>query len=372
MRVTAIGAHFMNAVLAALLLVSASSPWAAEPRQAWQTRWDEVVAAAKKEGRVVVGGPPGTGYREAVLNFQKAFPDIQLEYTGIAPPQFDTRVARERGAGQYVWDVLIWGFTESIYAQHVPAGWFEPVKPALFLPEVLDDGKWLGGFDAGFMDKGKKLTYAFTLSSTATMYVNRDIVPEKALHKLDDLLDPRWKGKIAWFDPRVPHVGALMLAYVQRGLGEAAAKRLLVEQQLVLTTDQRQLIEWVVRGRYPISIGGGTVDLDRFQKEGLGLNVKRVKFPVEAVTPGYGGVFLMNRAPNSSAAKVFLNWLLSRQGQTFWSQLGVTNSRRLDVPSGDPQSAPDPAKRDRYVNFNSEENIANFTAAVKLARIVIK
>src|SRR5438309_831182 len=50
----------------------------------WQREWDETVAAAKKEGKVVVATLSGTGYRQGIDAFQKAFPDITVEHTGVA------------------------------------------------------------------------------------------------------------------------------------------------------------------------------------------------------------------------------------------------------------------------------------------------
>lgn len=42
---------------------------------------------------------------------------------------------------------------------------------------------------------------------------------------------------------------------------------------------------------------------------------------------------LVNRAPHPNAAMVFLNWLLTKEGQTAWSKGMGYVSRRLDVPT---------------------------------------
>ena len=51
----------------------------------------------------------------------------------------------------------------------------------------------------------------------------------------------------------------------------------------------------------------------------------------------FGQLALMNRAPHPNAAKVFVNWLLSREGQSAFQRIISTpgeakNSRRIDVP----------------------------------------
>ena len=58
----------------------------------------------------------------------------------------------------------------------------------------------------------------------------------------------------------------------------------------------------------------------------------------QAVTPARGTVGLVNKAPHPNAAKVFINWLLSREGQTTFQRTSVEaetsfqNSRRVDIP----------------------------------------
>lgn len=351
-----------------LAILISSIPAAAQA----QGVWEKTLAAARQEGTVTVIGPPVASHREAILKFQGAFPQIRLEYSGLAPAQFDPRIQRERELRQYVWDVLITGLTSTTFTVQVPAGWYDPLKPALILPEVLDDRKWLGGFDAGFMDRGKKHTYGFALNVSRSIFINRDVVPEAGLQKAEDLLDPRWKGKIAWNDPRVRGAGNFALAHMRKVLGADFARKLLVDQAPVVTQDLRQLAEWVVRGRYPIGIGVSTTDIGRFQKEGVGLNVRALKLPSEAITPGWGGVMLMNRAPHPNAAKVFLNWLLGREAQEIWAKLGTTNSRRLDVPVGDPDRALDAKRLDSYVNLSNEENAVHTVDATKFAQGLVK
>jgi iron(III) transport system substrate-binding protein len=51
------------------------------------------------------------------------------------------------------------------------------------------------------------------------------------------------------------------------------------------------------------------------------------------VSAGFGSAMLVNKAPHPNAAKVFLNWLLAKEGQTAWSKAMGYVSRRLDVPT---------------------------------------
>jgi ABC-type Fe3+ transport system substrate-binding protein len=45
---------------------------------------------------------------------------------------------------------------------------------------------------------------------------------------------------------------------------------------------------------------------------------------------------MLNRAPHPNAAVIYLNWLLSKEGQALYSKGAETSSRRLGVPTDIP------------------------------------
>ncbi|OGP50000.1 MAG: hypothetical protein A2X89_12560 [Deltaproteobacteria bacterium GWD2_55_8] len=69
---------------------------------------------------------------------------------------------------------------------------------------------------------------------------------------------------------------------------------------------------------------------------------------------GSSGIGLFNRAPHPNAAKIYINWLLSRHGQIEWVKT-LTNSRRVDVPPSEPKSAMKPGRV--YHNVQAEDMI---------------
>jgi ABC-type Fe3+ transport system substrate-binding protein len=159
-----------------------------------------------------------------------------------------------------------------------------------------------------------------------------------------------------FYDPRGGGAGSTALSMLYKELGPDGIKTLLVDQQPIFSTDKRQFTEWVVRGQYPIGIGIVDAYLAPFLEQGVGKDVGNMKTKIEVVTTGSGTVVVMDRNPNPNASKVFLNWLLTQQVQTEWAKAAITNSRRLDVPSGSPESKPDPTKFENYVNFNRQAN----------------
>jgi ABC-type Fe3+ transport system substrate-binding protein len=137
--------------------------------------------------------------------------------------------------------------------------------------------------------------------------------------------------------------------------GEDALKELLQNQDLVVSNDLRQQAEWVIRGRYPIAIGLVPDAFLVFREQGLKINIQPVGDSGWATSTGTGGIQFINRAPHPNAAKVYINWLLTKDVQTRLSAATQQNSRRLDVPPADPGAVPDPARLDDYIPTQKEE-----------------
>jgi iron(III) transport system substrate-binding protein len=304
--------------------------------------WEALLADARREGSVSVVTSPGDNYRQALGVFSATY-GIGLELLpGQGGGDFVPRIQTERQAGQYLWDVLV----TSVQPVFVLMEHVDPLGPELVLPEVTGDSYWQGGFSDGYEDTAQSSVYAFSRRLSWNVVVNRSIVPESELSKLDDLWDPRWKGKIALSDSRVLSAGAGSLAAFLVVKGEDRVKSFLADQQPVLTADARQLAEWVIRGQYPIGIAVSPGALSQFSGQGVDLAAIQPLDPVDPAAAYYsvgGGIIaVLNRQPHPAAAKVFVNWFMSKAGQEPYAQKTGYNSRRLDVAVVDPSSAIEP------------------------------
>jgi iron(III) transport system substrate-binding protein len=357
------------ALIAVLLALGASEQAQAQGKP---KEWEALVAAAEKEGQLAIAGPPGETYRFALVDwFQKKFPKIKVEYNGASGRDQVPRITRERQSGVFNWDVYIGGPTSPLGALK-PIGAFDPLLPELVLPEATDNAKWHDGFRSGFMDIEEKLYYAFDGTSSDVLYVNADIVPPAEIKAYKELANPKWAGKIVWEDPRQEGSGLNSALLFQLTYGEAFIRKLLAEQKIVFTRDRRQLTEWIVRGRYPIAVSLPSDQLKVFLEKGLGKNVKQVDDAhfIQSINPGFGAFGIINRRPHPNAAKLFVNLLLSREGQTSWAtQSGGRNSRRSDVPLGDAEAALKPGIK--YIQSQTEKMVASRQAMAKLAKEVI-
>jgi iron(III) transport system substrate-binding protein len=361
---------FAAAVLffVSLLLFSAEAP----AQGNWQAEWEKILAAAEKEGSLSIGGPPGDIYRLALMEvFQKKYPKIKVEWDGGEGRVKIPKIVRERNAGIFSMDLYLGG-SGSPLAALKPIGAFDPLRPELILPDALDDSKWHEGFNAGFVDTEKKLIYAYDGTTQDIVWVNRDVVPKNDLKAFKELLDPKWGGKIVWDDPRREGSGLNTAQIFLLSYGEDFLKKLLKEQKIVYTLDRRQLTEWVVRGRYPIGISLPEDQLKIFLEKGVGKNLASMEDHslVKAYSQGFGSVAVFNRRPHPNATKVYLNWLLSKEGQTSWvSNTLSRNSRRLDVVPGDTRNVLRP--NEKYKNTQAEEFIPLRAAIMKLAKDLI-
>jgi iron(III) transport system substrate-binding protein len=326
------------------------------PRADWQADWDQTVAAARREGVLTISDPPGQSWRDVLISFEKDYPGISLELYPAFSRDFWSKVLPERQAEMYLWDLRVGGAGDPDTLALKQQGIYAPIRPLLVLPEVLDDSKWFGGIDGLWADNEKTYWLKFHGNVNGVGLVNRDFLPESELRTAQDLLNPQWQGKIVLDDPRGGG-GLGRLTFMIMAFGEDFVRTLLTKQDITVTADGRQSADWFIRGRYPIALGIED-HLKPYYEQGLGRNVKQIDGP-ESLSPGFGGVQLLDRAPHPNASKVFINWLLTPGVQAQLATATGLNSLRLDVPPGDPLRAVNPAKANQYV-LNQDEVAAEY------------
>jgi len=107
--------------------------------------------------------------------------------------------------------------------------------------------------------------------------------------------------------------------------------RKLVAQDLFVSRDLRQLADAVAKGKLAVAFGLGRAPVDPFVDAGLPL--KPVPPPKEGLpaSNGFGVLGVIKNPPHPNAAKVFVNWFLSKDGQEWYSKILENGTRRLDV-----------------------------------------
>jgi iron(III) transport system substrate-binding protein len=321
-------------VLAMLFAVPAAA-------QEWRAAWDRAVEAAKKEGELTIAIPPGTSHRDFLAReWPKAHPGIRLAATTSPGPELMPRLRLERNAGKHLWDLVFTGTDNA--AEMVNAGFADPVLPEFILPEVNDEKAW-GGWEAAFMDKQRKYVFA-PRSYLKLPYFNAKLLSPEKVKSLGTkiFLDPELKGKVIWHDPLLPGSGRTFAPVMLRLLGEDGLRKFVTEQ-VVFTPNQMDAVERMVRGQFLVCMGPILTGLlDRYTKAGIELDIRALgntpEFGAYANTGGTNTVVVKDR-PHPNAARVFLNWYLSRDVSAALSKEMDEDSRRTDIPEAAPADA---------------------------------
>ena len=323
----------------------------------WQEKWKKTVAEAKKEGRVVVYGPPGELIRNALVeNFKKSFPELTVEYSGAPGGEQATKIRAERDGGIYSLDVFLSG-VGTITKFLKPLKALDPVSPVLILPEVADAKNWRGG-RFHFGDKEGQFNLIFVGMVSPKLIYHPGQVKREEVDGLDKLVDPKWKGKIVTHDPLGPGPGRSYYRHVWVALGPEQATEHLrrIRAQAVIDRDQRRAIESVAKGKYAIFVAPSSGVLEQLRPRGIKFSVLEEFKDIGApITGSFGSLAVINRAPHPNAAAVFINWLLTKEGQRVWSKAMNAVSRRVDVPTDHLPAYSIPKPGGKYWDSDSEE-----------------
>jgi iron(III) transport system substrate-binding protein len=289
--------------------------------------WDKIVEAARKEGKVVASIPPSTELRKLMeLSFTRQY-GIGVEFIPARGSNVIQRIVNEAKAGVRYFDLHIGG-TESVITGLLPENILDGVEPYFTLPEVKDPKQWWGGHL--WADNAKRYLYIFVAYQTVSLWTNPNEYKPIEFSSFDDLLSPKLRGRIGISDPRTPGSGSSMWSYMLYIKGEEYLKRL-VAQKLFVTRDLRLLAENLAKGKIAVTSGIGYSEFLPFIK--VKLPVTPLPMPKEGlyVSGGYGHLTVLKNPPHPNAAKVFVNWLLSRDGQEVFTRGMGVGSRRLDV-----------------------------------------
>lgn len=329
------------------------------PSQPWQREWEKTVASAKAEGTLVIY----TSIRESFrADIRKAFREkygMDIEWIVGRSAELLAKLKAERRAGLLLGDFLISGADTHVELKKDEL--LSPVKPLLLLPEVLDSRVYYQGKLPFLLEKDENYTLIFGLyTGGGWFWINTELVKPGEIKGWEDLLDSKWKGKIIFSDPTVPGAGsAVFNILITKKILTSDYFRQLAKQEPVILRDERLHAEWLAKGKYPVSIGLGAITYE-FTKVGA---------PIKRVFPGGGalameGISFLERAPHPSAAKVFVNWLMTSEGLTLYSKAELRQSSRNDVPTDflDPENIRQPGvKYPLYDGSGTAES-------VKLAR----
>jgi iron(III) transport system substrate-binding protein len=328
----------------------------------------QLIKAAKAEGQVEVDGPPIDAVRSAITEAFTNKYGIAVHYISSGSSKSGARVRAERAAGRYLLDVFVSG-ADTPLLTFKPGGWLDPIRPVLVDPDVTDASKWSEGH-LWFGDPEGNILRLLRYT-TPNLAINTSMVKPEEIASWRDLLDPKWKGRIAAKDPSVSGSGGSLISYFYLFYGPDYVKALYQDQKPFISREPRQPIQWLAQGTYPIVVGPDSNELKRFMD--LNYPIQPI-FPKDApgmLSGGWGMMALINKAPNPNAAKLFVNWMASREGLEVFAKTTASPSLRRDVSHDWAPSYTVPEEGREYVdtyeyNFIIEQRDAAFEKAKKL------
>lgn len=309
--------------------------FAAETRADWKAEWEQTVEAAKKEGHLTLY--VSDVYVEVFREFGKRYPEIKVTTVPGTGNQISQRLLAERRADKYLADLYLSG-SDTAYNTFYKGKILDPVKPTLILPEVLDLSKWWSRRHV-YADEEAQYIFAFNGMPQTYFNYNTRLVEPKEFRSYWDFVNPRWKGKIVVFDPTAMSgpQGALRFLYNNPAIGPGFLRRFLAEMDMTPTRDRRQLVDWLAQGKFAISAlqSPDRADVDKAKQQGLPVDwFDATGFKEGApLSSSNGNLALLNQAPHPNAARLAINWFLSREGQTVFQKIAYDkDSLRTDVP----------------------------------------
>ncbi len=356
------GAIFVCIILLLPLNVAYTAESPVKPAE-----WNKVIEAAKKEGKVAIYSTPSGDILRALAGaFEKKY-GIKVEWVNGRGEELAQRMQTEKTAGIKTVDVIMSGGT-STQTVMKPLGLLGKLDTILVLPEVIDPQVWINK-RVPYLDKEHT---GLAMLATFQRYVvrNTTLVRDNEIGSYKDLLNPKWKGKITVNDPTVAGTASTfftMLALNVWGIEETKEfMRQFVKQEPVITRDRRLQAEWVARGKYALSVATNLENVIDFIKLGSPITDCKVK-EGGLVGPGAGGLAVPASPAHPNASKVFVNWLLTKEGHAVFVKAYGSPGTRKDAPREGipPQMYPDP---DETFYEDTEETILYRDGMTKTAK----
>jgi iron(III) transport system substrate-binding protein len=280
---------------------------------------DALIAAAKKEGKV-------SFYTAMDLQFaQELGKKFEKQY-GIA-----TKV--ERSGAERVFQRIGQEYSSKIFAVDVANtadaahciiwkrdGWLAP-----YLPE--DVAKH---YDKAYYDPDAMHIVTRILVSPIAYNTNL-VKKEDAPKSFKDLLDPKWAGKLVKAHPA--YSGTIMNATFQiaRELGweyfEKLAKQKVMQLQSATDTPKK-----IQLGERAVMVDGAGYLVIRYKESGSPVEIV---YPEEGTPLAGGPSVVFKSAPNPNAARLFQNWMHSREAQQFlvdWARQYSPHKQTVEKP----------------------------------------
>ena len=284
----------------------------------------DLIAAAKKEGRVALYTPQIVDQivRPLAAAFRAKY-GIEVDFQRLDSNQVVLKLLNEHRARRVSADVITTtlGIQSLINAKALRP--FQSVSAEELPPQYKDpNGYWA--------------------SIRLHVYgpaVNTNIIKEADRPKTyDDLLDPKWAGKMVWRRQNMTgSTGFIANILATRGeqQGMEYLRKLARQRVIPVSVSDRALLDQVIAGEYPMAIAMTNHNIEISRREGAPL----AWIPLEPAMMTSEQIGLTTLGPHQNAAMLFVEYVLSREGQTVFQKAGYIPAHPA-IPPRDPRLLP--------------------------------
>jgi iron(III) transport system substrate-binding protein len=336
--------------------------FAADTRGSGEAQFKSLATAGKKEGQLNLYIGRLSWGDIITKEFAKGYPEIKITTFYGRDNFLNERIMTERRAGKNLADISVQGTTSSI--QLLKANVLEPIKSVLVLPDVLDQQNWYGGKHQYMDHEGYVFLFVANSQSESAVQYNSKLVDPKEISSYWDFLNPKWKSKMEARDVRTPGPGngVMRFFYHNSELGPKFIRRLFSEMDITLYRELRQGADWLATGKFAICF---FCEIRQATEQGLPVAAFGALKEGAGVSVGDGALTLLKDSAHPNAAKLFLNWFLSRDGQLAFQTAAAkfpndaVDSRRIDIPKDHVPSDRRRVSGYQYIDIDTPERRDN-------------
>jgi iron(III) transport system substrate-binding protein len=303
-------------VVSALLwiLFSGVTAWAAESDDR-----KKLMALAQKEGNLVFYTSMDAGDARSLTEaFQKKYPFIKTDLFRGGREAVFSRFSLERKAGRFVTDVV------SVGEFHV----LEMKKQGLISRYASPEAQ---AFPQDFRDPQGYWTCVY-LTVSVLAYNTGKVKADELPRRYEDLLNPKWKKRMAldaneerWVPGLIQSMGR------DKAVGFLKA---LAQQEIYIRRGRSLLTQLLLAGEFDVQIVAYWHEVNRLMRKKAPIGW----VGIEPAVTGAPQLSLVDRAPNPNAARLFIDFVLSAEGQGMIAKLGRVAARQGVKPEGYPES----------------------------------
>lgn len=274
---------------------------------------------AKKEGKLVIYGLGEPFLTPIATTFKKRYAGITIEAFDEPGAQSRERIIAEQKTSRLIGDIIIAGPTN--HQMLTDLNYLEPFKTsqwANMIPELLPDIPNTNPLRA----------------SVFSVAINSKLIPPAEEPKVwADLLQSKFKGKMASDDPRGSGGGAGMIASLEKAFGVEYLHKL-AAQDIFFSRDSGTILANLVRGEYSLFITASHDEIIAARKSGAPLKFLK---PADGVRAAGNFQSIVKNAPHMNAAKLWVEWSTSEEGQQAFAKTGQAAARK-GIKAGEPEA----------------------------------